>query len=607
MIDDIPLRTIAIILLFACCISACEIEGGVAKPTIPPATPTVDQSIAPTAMPTSVAVANALAARRDTWVIGLLDQPPDLYPYPISAATRRSLAPISELLFPSPILAYNYGYTNTGVLERIPSLENGDARLKQAAVYLDAAGNITTTVTTIITQVNQLEVTFHWNPNLRWSDGTPVTAGDSVFAYEHAKVASPGDDALLLLSQIESYTAVDEHTTQALLKPNVSGWTYFLSYWTPLPRHILQSVDPATIHTSAFAKQPIGYGPYMIDTILPGEIRMVANPFYGGPQPAAKRLTIAFLRDLDVVRANIANGNLDLAITDRLTQEQLAILNRVPANTIDVRYLPNPIWEHIDFNLDVPTLQDIRIRRAIAFGTNRKRMAEAVYGDGDRTPILDSWVLPGQSEVAPADQLTRYPYDPEQARKLLAEAGYTDIDKDGIRSSQGVTLTFQLFTSEGPLRAQIAENFKEDMQAIGIGIDLVTLSTVDLFAATGPLFQRQFELALYAWIATPDPGGLQLWSCLAVPSETNNWTGDNFAGWCFRDADRAIREAVTTLDLPKRQAAYLKQQQLWTQELPSLPLFQRVSATLSAPGIIGIQPDALAPITWNVTAWRRKA
>lgn len=244
------------------------------------------------------------------------------------------------------------------------------------------------------------------------------------------------------------------------------------------------------------------------------------------------------------------------------------------------------------------------MRRAIAYGTNRQRMAEALYGA--RTPVLESWILPGQAEAAPADQLTRYPYDPDQARKLLEEAGYTELGADGIRASQGLTLTFQLFTSEGPLRARVAELFREDMQAIGIGIDLVTLSTTDLFAATGPLFQRQFELALYAWIATPDPGGLQLWSCLAVPSDGNNWTGDNFAGWCFRDADRAIREAVTTLDLAERQAAYLKQQQLWTQEIPSLPLLQRVSATLSAPSIRGIQPDALAPMTWNITAWRRE-
>ena len=89
------------------------------------------------------------------------------------------------------------------------------------------------------------------------------------------------------------------------------------------------------------------------------------------------------------------------------------------------------------------------------------------------------------------------------------------------------------------------------------------------------------------------------------PSEQNGWTGDNFAGWCFRDANRAIREAVTTLDPQQRKAAYLRQQQLWSQELPSLPLFQRLSLALVAPGVRGPQPDPLAPITWNIAAWKR--
>ena len=52
-------------------------------------------------------------------------------------------------------------------------------------------------------------------------------------------------------------------------------------------------------------------------------------------------------------------------------------------------------------------------------------------------------------------------------------------------------------------------------------------------------------------------------------------------------------------------AAYLRQQQLWTQELPSLPLFQRLSLTLAVPGVLGTRPDALAPITWNIAEWRR--
>ncbi len=582
---------------------SCEVEGGVRTPT--PSNSSDAPSAATTHIgPTNMTVATAVAARRDTWFVGLLEQPADLYPYALNAGTRRTLAPISELLFPSPVLAYNFNYTTTGTLERIPSLENGDAQLKKADVYLDAAGNITTTVTATITQVNQLEVTFHWNTKLTWSDGVPVTAADSVFAYELAQAASPGDDASALLDQIATYEALDEHTTRATLKPDLTGPTYFLSYWLPLPRHLLKDTDPQKIRESPFAKRPIGYGPYMIDEIVPGEIHMVANPHYSGPPPAALHLTIAFLRDIDAIRANLANGNLDLASTDRVTPDQMAALNRVAAEGSTVTYVANPIWEHIDFNLDVPTLQDIRVRRAIAFGTNRQQMADELYGG--RAPIIESWILPGQAETAPLNQITRYQYDPAQARKLLEEAGYTTIGPDGIRSSAEITLTLQLFTSEGPIRQRIAELFQKDMHAIGIGIEIIPLSTSELFSPDGPLFQRQFELALYAWIASPDPGGLQLWSCRSVPSEANGWTGDNYAGWCFRDADRAIREATTTLDPAKRQAAYLTQQQLWTQESPAIPLFQRVSVVISTTGIDGLHPDALAPVTWNAATWHRK-
>jgi peptide/nickel transport system substrate-binding protein len=333
---------------------------------------------------------------------------------------------------------------------------------------------------------------------------------------------------------------------------------------------------------------------------------MERNQHYFGAPPPAGHLTIAFQPNVDVMRAGLLNGNLDVATSDRVQADILPTLDQDQRDDkLRIDYIPNPNWEHIDFNLDVPELQDIRLRRAIALGTNRQAMIQAIFGG--HAPVLDSWVLPNQAEAAPPDQITRYGYDPDAARKLLDEAGYVSPAEGGVRASPGgITLTFTLLTTDGtPVRQQIASLFQADMKALGIDIQVQPLPPDQLFAPDGPLFQRQFDLALFGWIASPDPGGLLLWSCNAVPSQDNNWTGDNFAGWCFRDASRAIREAVTTLDTAKRKAAYLLQQKLWTQELPSLPLFQRLSVTLAAPAARGLQPDPLAPITWNVATWQR--
>lgn len=585
------------LLAIALLLTSCTIEGGV-----PQATATAPPVLGPP--PTSAALAAQVAERQDTWVVGLPDQPDDLYPYPPSAVAARMGAPVAEALYPSPILAHSYSYTSTGVLDRIPTIANGDVEVRRADVYLDIAGNITTTVTQVITQVDQLAVTFRWNPKLAWSDGTPVTADDSVFAYELARAAPPSPEARDLLDQTDSYEKVDDHTTRAVLKPDFTGPTYFLSYWTPLPRHVLGGTPPDQAR-EAFARRPLSYGPYALDQRAGGEIRLARNPHYFGAPPAASRLVFRTLADLELLRANMLNGNLDVAVADRVPPELFAALDQDAQEGVQVAYLPSPIWEHIDFNLDVELLQDIRVRRAVAHAINRQALVDALFAG--RAPVLESWVLPGQDAAAPADQLTRYPYNPDEARRLLDETGYTDPDGDGVRvSPDGITLTLQLLTTDSsPVRQAVAERLREDMRAIGVQLDVETTSPEGLFAPDGPLYLRQFELVLFGSVARPEPAGIQLWSCAAVPNDSNGWSGDNFAGWCFRDADRAVREAATALDPEQRRAAYLRQQQLWTQELPSLPLFQRLSVVLAAPDVAGLAPDQLAPITWNVAAWQR--
>ena len=594
------LLTIVLVIL-----SGCEIQGGVARPTTELTTGATNSAASVTVpvRPTSE-VATPLP-RDGSLRIGLLTDPGDLLPYHTDSADERLSTPISQLIFPAPLLPIGYTYTTTGVLERVPSLENGDLRIETVQVYRDASGRITNDQSGELTEVQQLSVIFRWNPTLRWSDGEPLTAADSLFAYELALQIDMGQATASKLELIERYEQIDAHTTQATLKPDFIDAAYITSYFTPLPRHLLADRNPADLFTSDYALRPVGYGAYQVEQREQGKIRLTTNPY--APPDGGEFTSISFIfrDDIELLRSSIVGGSLDLIALDQPLPETIAALQSdAAAGALTISTAASPVWEHLDFNLDLPVLQDIRVRRAIAHAINREAMIATFLGGYGK--LLESWIVPEQWAAAPPDQLTRYPYLPDEARRLLDEAGIVDSDGDGLRELSGQPLGLSLVTTQGsPLRLGVAQQIRADLEAIGIAITIEDLPTADLYHPEGPLFRRTFELALFAWIAGPDPRGWERWSCAAVPSENNRWTGNNFSGWCFFEADRAIRTATTVLDEEERRAAYLRQQQLFTQEIPILPLFQRVDLVLTSPTLRGVRADPTAPFTWNIATWRR--
>ncbi len=628
-----------VLLLPLLVLAACEIEGGVASPATPGAPPpptptpppTADAADAPTTQPRG----------GSAFQIGLLDRPADLLPYHTDASDERISAPLTQLLFPEPLLPLSYTYTNTGILERMPSLENGDVELRPVEVYLDDTGVITSTPTDVLTQAHQLIITYHWNPELRWSDGVTVTADDSLFAYEVAQQLALGEQADERLRLTERYERVDDYTTRAYLEPDMldlpsggaaltdtvdltstvdlSNTIYLLSFWTPLPRHVLQDVAPRDLRTSDFAQQPVSYGPYQVSWNTPSGISLERNPYYAAsePLPAADVVSFVFSETLDDLREALDNGSIDVAVTERLDTPDIVMLDSLRARgALQIHYVPGPIWEHLTFNLDFDFLRDLRIRRAIAHGTNRQAMVDELMGG--HVPVLHSWMLPEHWAAAPPEQLTTYEYNPHVARALFDEVGFVDVDGNGLREQgfdydsdgtieTGAPITLTLITTQGtPLRSAIAGRFQSDMAHIGLAVDIREQPTRELYSPTGLLFRRQFELAQFAWIASTTPHGFELWGCASIPRATNNWSGSNLPGWCRREANQAIVSATTALDGATRYEAYQVHQRLLSEEIPALPLFQRLTAVLHSPGLQGLRPDPTAPVTWNIAEWSRE-
>ncbi|WP_322511236.1 ABC transporter substrate-binding protein, partial [Chloroflexus sp.] len=258
--------------------------------------------------------------------IGLVNEPSDLLPYHSTPADERISAPLTELLFPSPLLAVDFTIQTSGVLTRVPDFINGDVVTTTVTVFRDELGQITDTPTEKTDEVTQISVTFRWNPDLRWSDGTPVTAADSVFAYELARRVDLGQAANSRLAMIERYEQVDEHTTRAVLRPDVTDPAYLTSFWVPLPRHLLADMDPRQVTQSEFARKPIGYGPYMIGTFESGALELVPNPHYAGPAAPFERIIVAFRKDPQQLVDLVRNGGLDLAFIEQPVPDLLAQL-----------------------------------------------------------------------------------------------------------------------------------------------------------------------------------------------------------------------------------------------------------------------------------------
>ncbi len=595
--------------------------------------PTSTPVSTPTATATPTATSTIQITGTSTLRIGMQAEPSDLLPYYMTASDERLTAPISELLFPSPLLPLSYTFTTTNVLERMPTLANGDIQVRTVDVYLDVNDTISQEPTDRVATAQQIVITYRWNPDLRWSDGITVTAADSVFAYQLAKQISLGEEASQRLQLLADYQQVDEHTTRAFLQPEltdlnaqieVSGMVTGVldlstsdlgrTIWTPLPAHLLASAPISGLLQSDFAAMPVGYGPYHIERREQGIIRMARNPFYRGPQPSPDTIAFVFDESFERLRDELLRGSLDIALLENIEPHQIRTIRTDEAGgDLQAAYVPSPIWEHLDFNLEFDLLQNADVRRAIAHGLNREAMINTLY-DG-RVPVLASWIVPEHWAAAPTSTLTLYNYAPDYARQLLDKANVRDTDGDGFReigidhnrdgeidATAPLRLTM-LTTNNSPVRAAIAEQVQDDMADIGLEMSIVMTDSQQLFSPQGPLFRRQFELAQFAWIAAPDPRGFELWSCSAIPGVINNYTGSNIAGWCIRDGNTAIVNATTSISREERRANYLAHQQLYAQEIPSIPLFQRLTVVMYSARLAGLRPDPLAPLTWNIHEW----
>jgi peptide/nickel transport system substrate-binding protein len=421
---------------------------------------------------------------------------------------------------------------------------------------------------------DELTYTFHLNQDAKWHDGVDFTADDVAFSFDSALDPNTGfpyrsivDDA------VASYQVIDENTFEITATEKLVTFLYEgPGAITIMPQHIWGEIDPASWSfdggsTGQDPARVIGTGPFKFEEWVQGDhVSVVRNDDYYDKVPYVDGLTLRVLPDSD--SSVLALKQQEIDIMEFVPPAQMASVQSTDGLAVDVYDFFN--FTYYAFNLDpeqTELFQDQRVRQALFYALDRDSITENIYfGYGEAATGTQPPISPA---YAPDQMQPPYDFDPEQAKALLEEAGWT-LD-DGTMTKDGEKLEFDFLYSGGePVVDQLVTYMKEAWEEIGVKINLTSLNG-------GALIERlesgDFDMALLAVSLSPDGNQTALFSCDAAT------TGLNFSQYCSEAWDQLDSEQRVEFDAVDRTQLLIDQSQLIWEDQPVGPLRFGVART----------------------------
>lgn len=632
------LRVSAAALLMASFLVACAPQIVTVPVTVPPETVVVTATPAPTARPT---LAPSPLPQPKALTICLVGEPDTLYLYGDSrlAATQHVMA----ALYDGPIDVVNYTYRPV-ILEKIPTLVDRDAltrtvRVGEGDTVVNTDGEVVTLMRGVRVrpagcaadgcavefkgeplEMERMEVAFTLRRDVTWADGEPLTADDSVFAFEIASdTATPGDRTLV--ERTADYYAVGKWRIWWVGLPGFVPSTYYLNFFAPLPRHQLRGRTPVELLQAEDTRRtPLGWGPFTVEEWVAGDhITLVRNPHYFRADeglPYLDRLVFRFAGDGNDMLARVLSGECDVAVSDATFEPLLPVLlQSEQQGLLRVVTAPGERWVQLDFGILTASdyrrpnfFGDVRVRQAIAQCVDRRTIVDEVSYGRSATP--EAYLPPGHPLTA-GEYLSTWNYDPVAAQALLEQVGWIDGDGDGVREArtvQGIRAgTLFSVTLRVALEDEVAQRAARIVRAnladCGIRVMLEALPAQQLFAPgpTGPLYGRRFDLALTTRPFSPTPACADYLST-AIP-DRGRWTAVNVSGYSdLASYDAACQAALAAMPESVEYEENHRQAQLvFSQDLPAVPLYATLRIAVTRPGVRNFVLDATTTSElWNV-------
>lgn len=499
-------------------------------------------------------------------------------------------------------------FDNAGVITRVVTVREGTR-------YADPLGFVRTFTATDPLELPQMVVSFTLASGLQWSDGISITAQDAVLGYHLAQSPQAEGRWRTLVERTARFTAIDDLTLRwegipGYLDADYAGFMFPLQ-----PAHRWQG---QTLLGILDDRTPPASGPFKITAWVSGrEIRLIPNPYFHGPPPVLEEVVMRFPQQSPSTWGKLLiDGTCDVLLPDPIVLtawdrwaqlgaagEAIVWADAAPSFLrLDINLAPvRQEQDDTDEEAEPYLLAEAELRRALGACINRDLLAETMPAEA-LTPAL-GFIPPSHPAITETTQPT---YRPSTARTTLQELGWRDDDLDGIREAHdipdirdGRNLSLKLHFASAYFSP--AAHIAADLEACGFDIQLHPTDRRQLYAvdAASPLFGRQFELALIGWRANV-PGVCGTWFSHRIPTEENDWLGENFSGFASEDYDAACKRALSALTLEEQRAALAAAQGFLNEALPTIFLAWRPFWFVSRPDVTGIEPDASAYGTlWN--------
>ena len=452
-------------------------------------------------------------------------------------------------------------------------------------------------------------VTYTIHPKAAWGDGRPVTTEDVVFTWHVGRHKKSG------VSNIEFYRSlykVEAHDAKTFtLHFDKRTFDYnAINGFNLLPVHVdkVNFADPVayknrTAYDTETLNKALYFGPYVIAEVVKGShVVLQPNATWYGEKPQFKQIVVRVIENTAALEANLLSGDIDMIAGELgLTIDQALAFEKRHGRKFDIVYKPGLIYEHIDLNLDNPILMDRRVRRALIHALDREAISAKLF-DG-RQPVAHTSVNP--LDWVYADDIPKYPYDPKTAARLLTEAGWS-LRESGIRHNKnGDKLSFEIMTTAGNRTRELVEQvLQSQWKASGIDVRIRNEPARVFFGQT--VTERKFTaFAMYAWISAPESVPRTTLHSAHIPSEFNNYAGQNYTGFKNAEMDNLVEMIEVQLDRAKRKAMWRRLQEIYATELPVIPLYFRANAYILPKWLNGIEPTGHQdPTTLWVEHWR---